>query len=77
MAIDQIPIGRFSLITRLSQKALRLYDEQGLLVPQEKNVFTRYRYYTGTQIARGVLIKTVGEHGFSLTGIEMILSAKD
>jgi len=26
MAYDQIPIGRFSLITRLSQKALRLYD---------------------------------------------------
>ncbi|MFA4824747.1 MAG: MerR family transcriptional regulator [Methanoregula sp.] len=77
MAIDQIPIGRFSLITRLSQKALRLYDERGLLVPQEKDAFTRYRYYTGSQIARGVSIKTLCELGFPLTEIETLLSAKE
>jgi effector-binding domain-containing protein len=77
MAIDQIPIGRFSLITRLSQKALRLYDERGLLVPQEKDSFTRYRYYTGSQIARGVSIKTLCELGFPLNEIESLLSAKE
>jgi effector-binding domain-containing protein len=77
MAINRIPIGRFSLITRLSQKALRLYDERGLLVPQEKDAFTRYRYYTGSQIARGVSIKTLCELGFPLTEIEMLLSAKE
>lgn len=77
MAVDQIPIGRFSLITRLSQKALRLYDERGLLVPQQKDAFTRYRYYTGSQIARGVSIKTLCELGFSLTEIETLLSAKE
>jgi effector-binding domain-containing protein len=77
MATDQIPIGRFSLITRLSQKALRLYDERGLLVPQEKDPFTRYRYYTGSQIARGVSIKTLCELGFPLTEIEILLLAKD
>ncbi len=77
MAIDQIPIGRFSLITRLSQKALRLYDERGLLVPQVKDAFTRYRYYTGSQIARGVSIKTLCELGFPLAEIETLLLAKD
>jgi len=77
MAIDQIPIGRFSLITRLSQKALRLYDERGLLVPQEKDSFTRYRYYTGSQIARGVSIKTLCELGFPLNEIELLLLAKE
>lgn len=77
MANDQIPIGRFSLITRLSQKALRYYDERGLLVPQEKDKFTRYRYYTGPQIARGVSIKTLCDLGFSLTEIETLLSAKE
>ncbi len=77
MAIDQIPIGRFSLITRLSQKALRLYDERGLLVPEEKDTFTRYRYYTGSQIARGVSIKTLCELGFPLNEIEILLRAKD
>jgi effector-binding domain-containing protein len=77
MAPDQIPIGRFSLITWLSQKALRLYDERGLLVPEEKDTFTRYRHYTGSHIARGVSIKTLCELGFPLTEIETILMAKE
>jgi effector-binding domain-containing protein len=77
MATNQIPIGRFSQITRLSTKALRLYDERGLLVPATKDIATGYRYYTGTQIARGVSIKELCGIGFSLLEIEAILSAKD
>ncbi|WP_440950947.1 MerR family transcriptional regulator [Methanosphaerula subterraneus] len=77
MALDQIPIGKFSLITRLSQKALRLYDERGLLVPEEKDLCTGYRYYTNAQIPRGVSIKTLCGIGFPLNEIGMILSAKD
>ncbi|MFA6332363.1 MAG: MerR family transcriptional regulator, partial [Methanoregula sp.] len=76
MAYDQIPIGRFSLITRLSQKALRLYDERGLLVPEVKDLCSGYRYYTGAQIARGVSIKTLCGLGFSLSEIDMLLAAK-
>ncbi len=34
MSIDQILIGKFPFMTRLSQKALRLYDRKGLLVPE-------------------------------------------
>jgi len=77
MATDQIPIGRFSQITRLSTKALRLYDERGLLVPAKKDLATGYRYYTGSQIPRGVSIKELCGIGFSLHEIERILSAKD
>lgn len=77
MAGDQIPIGRFSLITRLSQKALRFYDERGLLVPQVKDICTGYRYYTGAQIARGVSIKTLCTLGFSPAEIGDLLSAKE
>jgi len=41
MATDRIPLGRFSLITRLSPKALRrYYDELGLLVPGTKDICT-------------------------------------
>ncbi|ACL15679.1 GyrI-like domain-containing protein [Methanosphaerula palustris] len=40
MALNRIPIGTFSLITRLSQKALRLYDDRGLLVPESKDRIT-------------------------------------
>lgn len=77
MAYDQIPIGRFSLITQLSQKALRLYDERGLLVPGVKDLCTGYRYYTGAQIPRGVSIKTLCSLGFSLSEIDRLLRAKE
>jgi len=76
MAFDRIPIGKFSLITRLSPKALRLYDERGLLVPEIKDLCTGYRYYTGTQIPRGVSIKTLCGLGFSLCEIDVLLTAK-
>jgi DNA-binding transcriptional MerR regulator len=54
MTVDQIPIGRFSTVTRLTKKALRLYDKRELLVPKAKDNVTGYRYYTGDQIQRGV-----------------------
>lgn len=76
MAYDQIPIGRFSLITQLSQKALRLYDERWLLVPEVKDLCTGYRYYTGAQIPKGVSIKTLCNLGFSLCEIDVLLNAK-
>jgi effector-binding domain-containing protein len=77
MASDRIPIGRFSLITRLSPKALRLYDERGLLVPEIKDLCTGYRYYSGAQIPRGVSIKTLCSLGFSLRDIGVLLAAKE
>ena len=40
-----IAIGAFSRITRLSTKALRLYDEMRLLTPARVDPATRYRYY--------------------------------
>ena len=76
MAFDRIPIGKFSLITRLSPKALRLYDDRGLLVPGVKDLCTGYRYYTGAQIPLGVSIKTLCGLGFSLSEIDSLLAAK-
>jgi effector-binding domain-containing protein len=77
MATDQIPLGRFSLITRLSPKALRYYDELGLLVPGSKDICTGYRYYTTAQIARGVSIKALCTLGFSPSEIGDLLAARD
>src|SRR5512138_1804651 len=76
MTFDRIPIG-FSLITRLSPKALRLYDERGLLVPEVRDICTGYRYYTGAQIPRGVSIKTLCGAGFPLAEIDVLLAAKE
>ncbi|NVM23620.1 MAG: MerR family transcriptional regulator [Desulfobacterales bacterium] len=77
MTVDQIPIGRFSIITRLTQKALRYYDMKGLLVPEAKDPFTGYRYYTGDQIQRGVKIKHLSMLGFSVEEISEFLEAED
>ena len=44
-----VPIGRFSAICRLSQKALRLYDEAGLLRPAWVDPDSGYRYYAVAQ----------------------------
>jgi effector-binding domain-containing protein len=71
--VDQIPIGKFSFMTRLSQKALRLYDSKGLLVPEAKDPFTGYRYYTVSQLEKGMKIKTLNFLGFSLEEISMLL----
>jgi DNA-binding transcriptional MerR regulator len=44
-----IPIGQFSLLTRLTVRALRLYDKLGILVPAHVDPDTGYRYYTAEQ----------------------------
>jgi len=74
--VDQIPIGRFSVITRLSQKALRYYDHKEILVPGAKDTITGYRYYTGNQIQQGVKIRHLSDLGFALEEIQQYLEAK-
>lgn len=46
-----LPIGRFSQLCRLSIKALRYYDEIGLLKPAQIDQWSNYRYYTIEQAA--------------------------
>jgi effector-binding domain-containing protein len=77
MTTDQIPIGLFSRITQLSRKALRLYDERGLLVPGEKDLCTGYRYYTYAQIDQAIRIRNLTWLGFSLHEIEELLAARE
>jgi effector-binding domain-containing protein len=77
MSVDQIPIGKFSFMTRLSQKALRLYDRKGLLVPEAKDPFTGYRYYTISQLEQGMKIKTLCFLGFSLEETSLFLDAEN
>lgn len=77
MTTDQIPIGLFSRITQLSRKALRLYDERGLLVPCEKDLCTGYRYYTYVQIDQAIRIRNLTYLGFSLREIEELLAARE
>jgi effector-binding domain-containing protein len=52
-----VPIGRFSAICRLSQKALRLYDEMGLLRPAWVDPESGYRYYAVAQAVEAERIR--------------------
>ncbi|MHC1591875.1 MAG: MerR family transcriptional regulator [Candidatus Helarchaeales archaeon] len=74
-SMEQISIGRFSLITRLSKKALRIYDKKGILVPLEKDIITGYRYYSLSQIEVGIKIKILTTLGFRLDEVARILKA--
>jgi len=77
MRTDRIPIGRFSLMTHLTPKALRSYDKKGLLVPEVKDAFTGYRCYASTQIEKGVKIRTLSWMGFNLDDIGLLLDAEE
>ena len=74
---DQITIGKFSYLTYLSQRALRLYDRKGILVPGVRDRITGYRYYTLNQIETALKIKTLCNLGFGLSDIAVILAAHD
>lgn len=54
--VDLMLPGEFGAATRLSPKALRLYAEQGLLVPVRVDAATGYRRYHRDQIPHGRLI---------------------
>lgn len=65
------------MITRLTCKALRLYDETGLIVPAAKDRFTGYRYYQLSQIQRGVMVRSLVDLGFPLAVVNDVITAKE
>ncbi len=68
-------IGRFSETTRLSVKALRLYDQQGLLVPEHVDTSNGYRYYGPAQVPRAEAIRVLRGMDMPLEEIGRVLDA--
>jgi DNA-binding transcriptional MerR regulator/effector-binding domain-containing protein len=64
-----IRIGDFARLGRVSAKALRLYDELGLLKPSFVDRFTDYRYYVAEQLPRLNQITGLKSLGLSLDEI--------
>ena len=52
-------IGDFARDAGLSPKALRLYDELGLLVPAEVGQYSGYRRYAPSQLERARLVASL------------------
>ncbi len=72
-----IPIGRFSEMTRLSLKALRLYDKEGLLVPAHVDPSSGYRYYKVDQAQRAEVIRLLRSVDMPLSNIRVVVDSAD
>jgi effector-binding domain-containing protein len=68
-----LKIGDFSKLARVSIKALRYYDEIGLLKPVRIDQFTGYRYYETSQLPRLTRIIALKDMGLSLYEIARLL----
>jgi DNA-binding transcriptional MerR regulator len=68
-------IGEFSKRTRLSAKALRLYDGLGLVVPIDVDPTNGYRYYEERQVPDAVLIAMLRRLDMPLEEIASVLRA--
>ena len=71
---DLVPIGRFSKMTRLSIKALRHYDDVGLLRPAEVDGQSGYRYYRLSQANAAEAIRILRSIDMPLDEIAAVLA---
>jgi DNA-binding transcriptional MerR regulator len=72
-----LSIGRFADATGLTVKALRYYDEIGLLEPDLVDPRNGYRYYDADQIETAVTIRRLRALELSLEEIRSLLHADD
>ena len=72
---DLLSIGAFANLTRLSIKALRLYDQLGLLQPQWVDPQSGYRFYGVEQLASARMIRNMREMDMPLATIRQVLAA--
>src|SRR3954463_8944672 len=72
-----MPIGRFSRLTGVGVKALRNYDEVGLLVPAAVDDETSYRFYSPDQVDRAEAIRLLRRLDMPLDEIRSTLAADD
>lgn len=72
-----MPIGRLARLSRLTVRALRLYDEEGLLVPAWIDPDSGYRYYRAEQVRRATTIALLRSLGVGLETVRAVLDAAD
>src|ERR1700735_1797649 len=71
--VDHMSIGEFARDSRLSAKALRLYDELGLLPPARVDEVSGYRFYESGQLKQARLIAALRQMHVPLAEIKAIL----
>ncbi|MFJ6663791.1 MerR family transcriptional regulator [Streptomyces sp. NPDC091383] len=74
--MELLTIGAFARVSRLSPKALRLYDELALLRPARVDPETGYRYYTAGQLGRARLVAWLRRLGMPLAEIRAVCALR-
>jgi DNA-binding transcriptional MerR regulator len=72
--VEEMSIGEFARRSRLSPKALRLYDGLGLLSPARVDELSGYRYYEGAQLGQAGLIAALRQVGVPLSTVKELLA---
>ncbi|WP_460050099.1 MerR family transcriptional regulator [Spirochaeta dissipatitropha] len=67
-----LTISAFSRVSSLSIKALRIYHEEGILIPERIDAETGYRYYGDESTLRAGIIRRLRDMNFSLADIKEI-----
>lgn len=63
-------IGDVSKLTNLSVKTIRYYNEIGILIPEEVDIYTGYRYYGNKNLEQIKIITELKQAGFTLEEIK-------
>jgi DNA-binding transcriptional MerR regulator len=70
-----LSLGRFAKTGQLSRKALRLYDELDILVPDYVDPSSGYRYYSPDQLEKARFIRMLRGMEMPLADIRRVLAA--
>lgn len=77
MTEQNLRIGAFSSLTRLSVRMLRYYDDHAILGPAEVDSYSGYRYYTLAQVKDAVFVRRLRDIGFSVSAIAALLPLRN
>lgn len=71
---NYLSLGRFAKTGQLSRKALRIYAEFGILVPDYVDPHSGYRYYSPSQLERARFIRLLRDMEMPLVDIRRVLA---
>ena len=75
--MNYLTIGQMAKINQISSRALRVYQDAGLITPEHVDENTKRRYYDVHQSSRLDLIVHLQQMGFSLEAIREIVESQD
>lgn len=74
---ERFTIGQMAEVNHVTKKTLMLYHKHGLLVPEDVDPQTGYRYYTLEQCSTLDMIQQLKQVGLSLAQIRDVMDRKD